>query len=73
MKTGIRVTVYALLAMILFSCEHKELCFHHPHMVTLRVDFDWKNAPQADPEGMSILKRVNLRFGSILRGKTEGR
>ena len=45
MKTGIRVTVYALLAMILFSCEHKELCFHHPHMVTLRVDFDWKNAP----------------------------
>lgn len=72
MKTGIRVTVYALLAMILFSCEHKELCFHHPHMVTLRVDFDWKNAPQADPE-ISILKRVNLRFGSILRGKTEGR
>ena len=54
MKTGIRVTVYALLAMILFSCEHKELCFHHPHMVTLRVDFDWKNAPQADPEGMCV-------------------
>ena len=54
MKTGIRVTVYAVLAMILFSCEHKELCFHHPHMVTLRVDFDWKNAPQADPEGMCV-------------------
>ena len=52
MKTGIRMTVYALLAMILFSCEHKELCFHHPHVVTVRVDFDWKNAPQANPEGM---------------------
>ena len=48
------MTVYALLAMILFSCEHKELCFHHPHVVTVRVDFDWKNAPQANPEGMCV-------------------
>lgn len=76
MKTGIRMTVYALLVMILFSCEHKELCFHHPHVVTVRVDFDWKNAPQANPEGMCvffILKRVGPLSGSILQEKTEGR
>ena len=54
MKTGIRMTVYTLLTMILFSCEHKELCFHHPHVATVRVDFDWKNAPQANPEGMCV-------------------
>ena len=36
------------------SCEHKDLCVHHPHMSRLRVIFDWKNCPEANPDGMEI-------------------
>ena len=43
-----------LWVAFLTSCEHKELCYHHPHVVTVRVQFDWRNAPEADPEGMCV-------------------
>lgn len=36
------------------SCQHKELCYHHPHEATVRVEFDWRNAPNATPEGMTV-------------------
>ena len=36
------------------SCEHKDLCYHHPHGVKLKVVFDWKNAPEAYVKGMCI-------------------
>lgn len=43
-----------LLSIILCACNHKELCYVHPHEVTLRVEYDWTNAPDADPAGMCI-------------------
>lgn len=37
------------------SCEHKELCFDHRHCrIPVSVVFDWRNAPSADPESMSL-------------------
>ena len=36
------------------SCQHKDLCIHHPHEVTLRVEFDWRNDPDANPQGMCV-------------------
>lgn len=36
------------------SCEHKDLCYHHPHGVKLRVQYDWKNVPEALVKGMTI-------------------
>lgn len=55
-------TIKGLLASLLLvmpllfatSCTHKELCYHHPHEVKLKVEFNWQNAPDADPEGMSV-------------------
>ena len=44
----------AAALLLLASCEHKELCFHHPHTVRVRVAFDWRDAPQADPDGMCV-------------------
>ena len=38
----------------LFSCTHKELCMEHPHMAPLRLEFDWRDAPSADPDGMCV-------------------
>lgn len=44
----------ALLAIILSACEHKELCYIHPHETKLFVEFDWRYAPDANPEGMLV-------------------
>ena len=43
-----------MMTELLSSCEHKDLCYHHPHQVRLRVVFDWMDAPDAAPDGMTI-------------------
>lgn len=41
-----------LLTVMLFSsCHHKEFCYDHTYKV--RIVFDWRNAPDADPESMN--------------------
>lgn len=46
---------YLLAALLLLaSCEHKELCYQHPHLKTVRVEFDWRDAPDASPAGMCV-------------------
>lgn len=42
------------LSLLLSSCEHKELCYQHPHVKTIRVVFDWRDAPDASPKGMCV-------------------
>ncbi len=58
MKTIKRILTPALAivaAMLVFtSCDHKELCWHHPHYQSLRIVFDWRDAPTASPEGMCV-------------------
>ena len=49
------IAALALLATVpLTSCEHKELCYDHPHAVSLTVRFDWSADPGAAPESMSL-------------------
>lgn len=36
------------------SCEHKELYYPHLDLVTLRLVFDWRDAPEATPQGMVV-------------------
>ena len=45
-----------LFSMIILcsSCYHKDLCYHHPHSMVLSVEFDWRDAPDADPDGMCV-------------------
>lgn len=43
-----------LFALLLCSCQHKELCYDHSHMVTLDVRFDWSEAPDAAPTTMVL-------------------
>lgn len=76
MKKRILYTMMCvLLAFALSSCEQKDLCYHHPHTVTVKIEFDWKNAPEADPDGMCVFFYPSeggnpQRFD--FRGKTGG-
>jgi len=48
-------TLWLMLLGVLFSsCEHKELCYQYPHVKTIRVAFDWRDAPDASPRGMCV-------------------
>lgn len=54
MKTIMRFAVLAAAMSMAVSCVHKELCYHHPHSATVRVEFDWRDAPEASPDGMCV-------------------
>lgn len=40
-----------LTALIFTSCNHKEFCYEHTYKV--RIVFDWRNAPDANPKSMN--------------------
>ena len=35
------------------SCEHKDLCFYHPHVAPVRVNVDWSLFTMENPTGMT--------------------
>lgn len=35
------------------SCEHKELCYYHPHTAPVRVNVDWSLFTMEEPTGMT--------------------
>ena len=44
----------SLAALLLgTSCEHKELCYLHPHTAQLQVEFDWSYAPYAEQNNLA--------------------
>ncbi len=48
--------VYVFLLVWLMACEHKDLCYAHPHFATVRVVFDWSKISNHDkPEGMRVV------------------
>ncbi len=54
MKRTIHYIIGVFAIAMLTACEHKELCEIHPHVKTVRVVFDWQDAPDANPEGMCV-------------------
>lgn len=51
---GLAMLYLMTLSVLFSSCEHKDLCYQHPHVKTLRVEFDWRDAPDASPKGMCV-------------------
>ena len=49
--------LYCILLLALFACkaELRELCYDHSHISDLRVGFDWQEAPEMHPKGMTVL------------------
>lgn len=41
-------------ALLLSACGQRELCYDHTHWLDLRVEFDWSEAPDADPRTMVV-------------------
>lgn len=48
--------IYAIMIAAVFmpGCEHNELCYDHTHVTELNVEFDWSQAPDADPSTMVV-------------------
>ena len=57
MKKSIYTLLYIVMAMMFFtSCEHKELCYKHPHTTKVRIDVDWSKFNKYEtPTGMSLM------------------
>ena len=43
------------LLLLLVSCNHKELCYSHPHTAKVRVNVDWSEFVEEDPTGMTVM------------------
>ncbi len=54
MKKCLAYIISMAIAIILCGCDHKELCYDHAHMVSLKVIFDWQLTPEAEPSSMSL-------------------
>ena len=49
------VSLLSITAIVgMTSCHHKDLYFEDPNLVGLEVVYDWRNAPDADPESMEL-------------------
>lgn len=53
MKRILRVACL-LLVLVIVSCEHKDLCYLHPHQTMLRILVDWSRFTVEHPTGMSV-------------------
>lgn len=54
MKRIVRYISVLLLTVLLFGCEHKELCYEHPHLVPVRVEAGWDRFCEY-PMGMTVI------------------
>lgn len=45
------LAIISLLIMI--GCDHKDLCYYHPHVAPIRVNVDWVKANRPDMDGMT--------------------
>ena len=44
----------SLMLLLATSCRHKDLYMEEDMTSQLQVEFDWRNAPEADPESMAL-------------------
>lgn len=43
------------ILVLLASCNHHELCYHHPHTAKVRVNVDWSEFVEEQPTGMTVM------------------
>ncbi len=55
MKRVIAYIIYVCIIMVVVSCEHKELCYHHPHTAKVSILSDWSMFDKEPPTGMTVM------------------
>ncbi len=55
MKKSILYIISICLVCIFSACEHKELCYHHPHNARIRIDAEWSQFKKEVPTGMTVM------------------
>ena len=53
----LHITILLMVVWVLGACkaELRELCYDHSHISNLQVGFDWQEAPEMHPKGMTVL------------------
>lgn len=75
-----RTTLSLILTLSLLAatgCDHKELSLYSVPSVDVRVEYDWSNAPEADPEAMTAVffpidEESSSPVSVVLSGKEGG-
>ena len=49
-----RLIITVLMLFFLVACTHKELCYDHPHVTNVNVQFNWSTTPEKMPSSMSV-------------------
>lgn len=70
---AVHVLLICLASVFMCSCHQKELVYPASTMLKVTVSFDWKYAPEADPEGMSVVFFPIGGEGRIWRYELSGR
>lgn len=65
--------ISALLFVSLASCEHKDIVWPGESVREVTVKFEWDNAPDADPEGMSLYFFPQSPYGEVWKFDIAGR
>lgn len=48
------LTVLFLSVLCLVGCSQRELCYDHSHDTSVKIEFDWSEAPDATPQTMVV-------------------
>ena len=54
MKGLAKLSLWILLTLLV-SCNHHELCYHHPHTAQVQVNVDWSEFVEEQPTGMTVM------------------
>lgn len=66
------LVVLSVVGVLLCSCHQKELVYPASTMIKVSVSFDWQYAPEAHPDGMSVVFFPTDNTGSIWRYELAG-
>lgn len=70
-RAGLYIS-FVIVMLVAASCRHKDLYEETGHTTIIDVVFDWRNAPQGNPESM-VLYLYNVEGGQPLRYVFTGR
>lgn len=73
MKHILRLALLTVVTVLMLaSCVHEPLCYTHPHTARLTIEFDWRDAPEAEPASMSVYLFPHGSDGQSLRYEFTG-